>query len=236
MPDMRERIVIDHPTPAPRLVQFTRYPDAGKCKSRLIPAVGPKGAAAIHRHLTEHVFAQLTKTNCPVTLAYTGASGRDFQQWLGPDQLGGEVTFAPQPEGDLSQRLIAFIDDAPIIFFGSDTPDLSDAHVEAAIEGLKTHRLVIGPALDGGYYLIGMREPLPQLLDDMPWSTDQVMPETLRRAQQMGIEPLLLEPLSDCDVPNDLLRWPSLVSLASEGDIGADNDSERRAENAFSEG
>ncbi len=201
----------------PHLVQFTRYPAAGECKSRLIPAVGAEGAAAIHRHLTEHIFDCLTKTDCRVTLAYTGEEASAFKQWLGTGAV-----FTAQTRGDLSQRLMAFVDDAPIIFFGSDTPDLSARHVSAAIAGLMTHRLVIGPALDGGYYLIGMREPLPQLFGDMPWSTDQVMPETLRRAQQMGIEPLLLEPLSDCDVPEDLQQWPALLELASKAQPSAD--------------
>lgn len=201
----------------PRLVLFTRYPVAGECKTRLIPAVGADGAAAIHRHLTEHVFGLLTKMDCPVTLAYTGATETAFVRWLGTD-----ATFTAQAQGDLTQRLMAFADSAPVIFFGSDTPSLSAEHVSAAIAGLHTHELVIGPALDGGYYLIGMREPLPQLLENIPWSTDQVLPETLRRAQQMGIDPLLLEPLSDCDVPADLPQWPALVKLANEERLSAD--------------
>ncbi len=207
--------------PNPRLVQFTRYPVAGECKSRLIPAVGSKGAAAIHRHLTEHVFGVLTKAGCPLTLAYTGGDRTAFMRWLGE-----RAALVPQAEGDLSQRLLAFVDDAPIIFFGSDTPDLSPSHVSAAIAGLAEHELVIGPALDGGYYLIGMREPLPQLLTDMPWSTDQVLPETLRRAKQMGITPFLLESLSDCDLPEDLRRWPELTKLACAGHSLAEPESE----------
>ena len=130
-----------------------------------------------------------------------------FEKWLGDG-----LEFEPQVEGGLGERLLAFADRAPVIFFGSDTPDLAETHVKVAIEALKTHDVVIGPALDGGYYLIGMREPLPELLTDMPWSTDQVLPQTLKRLRQLEIEPLLLEALSDCDTPEDLERWPELVA------------------------
>lgn len=189
----------------PRLVLFARYPVPGECKTRLIPAVGPEGAAAIHRQLAGRTADLLRSSDCPVTIATTGANKSAFASWLGPG-----LTFEPQVEGDLTERLLAFVDHAPVIFFGADTPDLSERHVRSAIEGLTKHKVVIGPAEDGGYYLIAMSEPLPELLTDMPWSTDQVLPETLVRLEQLGIEPLLLETLSDCDRPEDLDRWPGL--------------------------
>lgn len=195
----------------PRLILFARYPVPGECKTRLIPAVGPAGAAAIHRKLAQHCAQLLCDSGCPVTIAYTGAGEDAFAEWLGerPD-------FAEQASGDLTARLLPFCDDAPLIFFGSDTPDLGASHIAAAIAGLETHEVVIGPALDGGYYLIGISKPLPQLFTDMPWSSDQVLPETLRRLRAMEIEPLLLEPLSDCDTPADLEQWPELTERLSQ--------------------
>ncbi|MEP2735934.1 MAG: TIGR04282 family arsenosugar biosynthesis glycosyltransferase [Erythrobacter sp.] len=191
----------------PRLVLFVRYPKAGECKTRLIPAVGAVQAANIQRRLAEQIFGKLVMTGCPVTVAYTGETERAFTNWL-----GSAATLEQQADGDLSSRLLAFTEDAPAIFFGSDTPDLSLEHVHAAIAGLATHSVVIGPAFDGGYYLIGMRKPMPQLFTDMQWSTDQVLPETLVRLEKMGVEPLLLEPLSDCDTPEDLKLWPWLLN------------------------
>ncbi len=193
-------------TLAPRIVLFARYPVAGECKTRLIPALGADGAASLHRKLTERTIGVIRGGGAPITLAFTGAAQSDFEQWLGND-----IKLVEQEEGDLTAKLLACLDPAPVIFFGADTPDLDTRHVVAAINGLQTHEVVIGPAEDGGYYLIAMRTALPELLTDMPWSTDQVLPETLTRLARLGIAPLLLETLSDCDRPEDLARWPALA-------------------------
>ena len=190
----------------PKLVLFARYPVAGKCKTRLIPAVGEAGAAYIHRTLTERTISLLKQSGCPVAIATTGADHSQFGEWLGEG-----LEFVAQTEGDLTARLLPFVQTAPVIFFGADTPDLSLDHITAAVDGLATHPVVIGPAQDGGYYLIAMRTPMPELLTDMPWSTSLVFPETMRRLKQAGIEPLLLETLSDCDRPEDLAKWPELT-------------------------
>lgn len=192
---------------APRLVLFTRYPTAGVCKTRLIPALGAAGAADMHRRLTERTVAVLRASGAAVEVAYTGASAAEFAAWLGPD-----VGLAEQVEGDLTVRLLACLDPAPVIFFGADTPDLSRHHVESAIAALASHEVVIGPAEDGGYYLIGMRRSMPELLIDMPWSTERVLPETLARLDRIGIAPVMLETLADCDRPEDLARWPGLAA------------------------
>lgn len=193
-----------------RLVLFARYPSAGSCKTRLIPALGPAGAADLHRRLTERTVALLRMSGAPVTVAFTGASEAAFAAWLGPD-----VLFVEQADGDLTARLLACLDPVPVIFFGADTPELAIRHVAAAIEALRNHDVVIGPAEDGGYYLIGMRMALPELLIDMPWSTERVLPETLKRLDNMGIVPILLDVLADCDRPEDLDRWPELKSLCA---------------------
>jgi uncharacterized protein len=193
--------------PIPHLVLFARYPTPGECKTRLIPAIGAEAAADLHRDLTERTVQLLCSSGAPVTIASTGARTTAFQAWLGE-----QVSIEEQVSGGLSERLLAFTDRAPVIIFGADTPDLTSAHINKAIEGLATHEVVIGPATDGGYYLIGMRKPYPELLANMPWSTDQVLRETLRRLDALGIEPLLLDPLSDCDRPADLKLWPQLAT------------------------
>lgn len=191
----------------PRLVLFARFPAAGACKTRLIPALGAQGAAALHRRLTERTVNTLRIAGQIVTVAFTGADESEFAAWLGP-----HVHLVEQAPGDLSARLLACLEPAPVIFFGADTPDLLPRHVDAAITALLSHEVVIGPAEDGGYYLIGMRTALRELLVDMPWSTEQVLSETLARLARMAIVPCLLETLADCDRPEDLARWPDLVS------------------------
>jgi uncharacterized protein len=189
----------------PRLVLLTRFPVAGMAKTRLIEAVGAQGAAEVHRRLTERTVKTLCVVS-PVEVHFTGAAEAAFRDWLGDG-----IVLAPQAEGGLSERLLGALNPAPVIFFGADTPDLTEAHVSAAIEALSSHDVVIGPAEDGGYYLIGVRKAYRFLFTDMPWSSAEVLPETLRRAQQEELRVALLETLSDCDTPQDLARWPWLT-------------------------
>jgi uncharacterized protein len=193
-----------------RLVLFARYPTAGAAKTRLIPALGPEGAAAVHRQLTERTLSVLRECDCPIELHYTGGEEAAFREWLGDG-----FALIRQVEGDLTDRLMAALYPAPVIFFGADTPALSVNHVAQAVAALETHPVVLGPAADGGYYLIGMKQPMPELLTDMPWSTEQVLPETLRRLKMQGVTPVLLETLHDCDRPEDLPRWPWLRTECS---------------------
>ena len=190
-----------------RLVLFCKYPTPGEAKTRLIPALGAQGAAAVHRQLAERTVAVLFESGVgEVEVAYTGANDAKFREWL-----GAEVALVEQVDGDLTARLLGQIDTAPVIFFGADTPDLTHQIVRDAAAALEESEVVIGPAEDGGYYLIGMERALPELFTDMPWSTKQVLPETLRRLDALGIEPQILPTLADCDRPEDLARWPWLA-------------------------
>lgn len=193
-----------------RLALFARYPVAGEAKTRLIPAIGCRRAADVHRVLTERTLGVLaTQRDCPIELYHTGAPAAAFRAWIGEGPVLRE-----QVDGDLTARLLAALDPTPVIFFGADTPDLAPSHVAAAVAALATHEVVIGPADDGGYYLIGFSRPHAFLLTDMPWSTPEVLPETLRRLQTRSIVPAQLDPLGDCDRPEDLVRWPWLVPVA----------------------
>jgi len=160
----------------------------------------------VHKQLTERTVETLKSTGQTVEIRYTGGEEEAFADWLGDD-----LSFIPQVEGDLTDRLLAAVDPAPVIFLGSDTPDLSAPHVEAAIAALHKNDVVIGPADDGGYYLIGIAKPYPFLFQDMRWSTEHVMPDTLERLQQREMEYEILEILHDCDRPEDLTRWPWLT-------------------------
>ena len=191
----------------PRLVIFMRYPVAGQAKTRLIPALGGAGAAAVHKKLSERTLATLAGDGRAVEVRITGAPESDFVAWLGDAPV-----YRDQVEGDLTDRLLDALDPAPVIFFGADTPDLAEHHVSAAIAALKSNDVVIGPAEDGGYYLIGVAKPYRYLFEDMRWSTEHVLPDTLARLAERGITPVLLETLNDCDRPEDLPLWPWLTA------------------------
>jgi uncharacterized protein len=189
-----------------RVVAFARFPVAGLCKTRLIPAVGAEGAAAIHTKLVEACIAAMRGSGLLIELRTTGAEAHAFRDWLGSD-----IAFFDQGEGDLGDRLARAAAPYPVIFIGSDAPDLNAARLIAAAAALRTAPAVIGPAEDGGYYLLGLNAPAPWLFTDMDWGTETVFDETMRRLAAHDIVPIVLEPLADVDRPEDLARWPELT-------------------------
>ena len=192
-------------TVRPRLVMFTRFPEPGRAKTRLIPALGAAGAAALHRRLTERTLATLRATAFDVEVWVTGAPLPAFAEWLGP------TTLRTQGEGDLGARMARALDPAPAIIVGSDLPDLAPAHLAAAAEMLAQDQVAVGPAEDGGYWLLGLPAPAPFLFGAMDWGTDVVLAETLRRLVTHGRPHGLLPTLADLDRPEDLDRFPGLL-------------------------
>jgi rSAM/selenodomain-associated transferase 1 len=189
-----------------RLVIFTRYPTPGAAKTRLIPALGAEGAASLHRRLTEQTVKAARASGLDVEVHVTGAAVPQFAEWLGHD-----IRLVEQGEGDLGERRKRAATPAPVLFIGSDLPDLATHHLVEAARLMATARAVIGPASDGGYWALGLAEPADYLFDAMPWSTDQVFAITAERLRHHGIEPALLPTLADCDRPEDLGQWPHLA-------------------------
>jgi rSAM/selenodomain-associated transferase 1 len=188
--------------PVARVALFTRWPEPGKAKTRLIPALGADGAAALHQRLTERAVATVRASGLPLEVRSTGAAPSAFRDWLGRD-----VAVVDQGDGDLGARLARAAAEPPVLLLGADVPDVSPALLQAAAAALADHPLVIGPAEDGGYWLLGLAEPMPQLFGGVAWGTDTVFAETLARAP---VAPALLPMLADLDRPEDLARWPGL--------------------------
>ena len=193
------------PPQTPRIALFTRYPRAGEAKTRLIPAIGPEDAARVHRVLVERTIATIRASGLPFAVWYTGAPREAFAQWLGED-----VDLVEQGNGDLGARLARV--PAPAILLGADIPALGARHLEQAAGALRRNDSVVGPARDGGYYLLGYSEECPALFTDMAWGTDKVFEATLRRLAAAGRTFALLETLDDCDRPADLAHWPDLLA------------------------
>ncbi|VVS99204.1 TIGR04282 family arsenosugar biosynthesis glycosyltransferase [Erythrobacter sp. EC-HK427] len=190
--------------PLPTIALFARYPVAGKAKTRLIPALGAEGAAELHRLLVERTLSTMRASGLPFAVWTTGEEHAAFAQWPGED-----VPMIAQGEGDLGARLARV--PAPAILLGADIPDVTAEHLLAAAKALEEVPVVIGPASDGGYYLLGFRDPVPFLFDDMPWGTEQVRALTEARLEARGISYRLLQTLDDCDRPEDLAKWPELL-------------------------
>lgn len=191
---------------APIVTLFVRYPTPGAAKTRLIPALGEAGAAALHRRLAERTVATMRAAGLPTEIRFTGAGMTDFARWLGKD-----IALVNQGDGDLGERMARAAETPPRILIGSDCPDLSADHLHAAADALVESDVVIGPAEDGGYWLIGFRERFDYLFQQMKWGTDAILSETLYRLNAEGVTPKMLVTLSDCDRPDDLAFWPDLT-------------------------
>jgi rSAM/selenodomain-associated transferase 2/rSAM/selenodomain-associated transferase 1 len=191
-----------------QLLLFARYPVPGHAKTRLIPALGQEGAARLHRRLTEQTagVARLAGAceDATVTVCFTGAARRDFRSWLGSD-----FAYAAQSGGDLGVRLLTAFASAfrggtrRVVVFGSDVPELSAGILHQALAGLREHDVVLGPAADGGYYLIGMKRDRPELFAEIDWGTERVCAQTLAAIERQGLAVRELPALSDVDLPKD---------------------------------
>ena len=223
-----------------RLIVFTRYPESGKSKTRLIPALGPRGAADLHRQMTERTlsWARRWKECFPASLEvhFSGSSEESFQKWLGPD-----LSYRPQPEGDLGARMHEAFRQAfqggvkKVVIVGTDCPRLNEDLCQKAFEELERNEVVLGPTKDGGYYLIALRRPAEELFRGIPWGTGEVLAKTLKTAQRLGLRVSLLEPLDDVDYPKDLPVWekfsstPSLPSPLPVESLGVEREGEGKS-------
>jgi rSAM/selenodomain-associated transferase 1 len=192
---------------------FARYPTPGQAKTRLIPALGPAGAAQLYQHLAERVIAQARALPHPVDMAlwYSGATAEAMQNWLGDDLI-----YCPQPEGDLGHRLTTAMDWAftngytAALVIGTDCPALDATILHQGLMALTAGAaLVLGPAQDGGYYLLGLTSPQPALFENITWSTAAVLSQTLAQAERLHLTPTYLPTLHDIDTPADLAHLPS---------------------------
>ena len=203
--------------PTDGLFMLTRFPRPGNTKTRLIPALGPEGAAMLQRQMTEHLLARFQKfrQEQPLTLEvhYAGATAQQMKDWLGP-----EIGLRPQSEGNLGQRLHHTFRQGfagglkRVLVVGSDCPGIGALHVVGAFEQLQRVDVVIGPAEDGGYYLIGLTVPQPELFADIPWGQETVLARTLAIARRLCLKVALLSPLPDIDRPEDLPLWEVYAS------------------------
>lgn len=193
-----------------RVIVMARWPEAGKAKTRLIPALGPDGAANLHSCLVQHtlrtVRAFAEQTGCGIDVQFAGGSAAEMRRLFGEDLL-----FAPQQGESLGDRMNSAVEKAfadgcrRVVVIGTDCPQLQPSHLQQAFSSLSETDVTIGPALDGGYYLIGMRDHFPQVFDDIRWGNESVLQETLQRVKLIRKSKSLLPVLSDVDFPEDLV-------------------------------
>jgi uncharacterized protein len=196
------------------LIVFTRYPEPNQTKTRLIPLLGAEGAANLQRQMTEHTLLQVKElqkfTDISVELRFAGGNFESMQAWLGEN-----IIYHPQGEGDLGVKMNRAISECfnngakKVVVIGTDCPGIDAQLLATAFQHLDHSNLVLGPALDGGYYLIGLRWLAPELFQNIQWGTSKVWQQTMDIAQNLKLSCVNLKQLSDVDRPEDVAVWES---------------------------
>lgn len=183
-----------------RIVVFAKAPAAGRVKTRLIPALGPEGAARLAREMLERTVEEAVATGLAVELCGEPHAAAWWD--------GGGIALSAQGGGDLGERLARAAERVlrkeAVLLVGADCPALDRARLAAAAEGLKRHDAIIHPAEDGGYVLLGLRRFHPSLFAGIAWSTAEVAAETIRRIGALGWSLRVGETLRDVDEPADI--------------------------------
>ena len=195
-----------------RLIVLLKAPRPRTVKTRLAATLGAVAACAAYRHLVETLLRHLPALE-NVELCFTpDDAGSEVKPWAQPSWR-----LTAQGNGDLGCRLEqafrrSFDEGARrVVIIGSDCPDVGERDIQAAWAALSSHDVVLGPATDGGYWLIGLHAPRPDLLANIPWSTDGVLRQTLERCRAAGLTTHLLRELSDVDTEADWRRFLAKV-------------------------
>lgn len=196
------------------LVIFTRYPEKGKTKTRLIPAIGAEKAAQIQKLMTENIvkIAEELKDKIEVKIYYTGGNQTLMESWL-----GDQWQCIPQQGKDLGEKMFSAIESnfkstkKPVIIIGIDCQSLTVDILEKAFFALDNHNLVLGKAEDGGYYLIGLKQPIKELFKNIKWGTNTVYQDTINIAKKNNLSIFNLPILADIDRPEDLVNLPDNI-------------------------
>ena len=195
------------------LIIFVKYPKPGYVKSRLALNLGECKAAQVYKTVAELLISAVgpsSKGNCyDMSVAYSPATAaEDMKTWL-----GSSIQLIPQSGANLGERMKKAFSDGfsrgykSIIIIGSDCPAVANELIISALEKLKSHDVVIGPASDGGYYLIGLCRSEPKLFVGIDWSTELVLKQTIERCTALHRSYVLLPELRDIDRIEDLAYY-----------------------------
>ena len=189
------------------VAMYAKYPKAGKTKTRLAKGIGHKKALTVYKNLLHSLVKQHKNTTYAFYVSYYPEEKlQDFKQLLGHD------LFILQEGPTLTERLLntfkkLLTTHEKVVITSSDTPDVDEVSANQALELLETHDLVLGPAYDGGYYLIAMKAP-HNVFQNMDWSTEKVLQQTVKNAQALNLTVALLEQKRDIDTIEDLQALP----------------------------
>lgn len=186
------------------VIIFIKNPELGKAKTRLAATLGDHAALNWYRHMLNHTRETTRLVPAKRFLYYSSFVDE------GDDWDNAEFDKQLQAKGILGDRMTAAFQSAfsaghqRVLIIGSDCLDLRVHHIKDAFQALRDHDFVIGPANDGGYYLLGMRTFQPEVFQNKEWSTESVLPDTLKDIEALGKTVHLMEELTDVDTEEDL--------------------------------
>jgi len=200
------------------VMQFAKWPEAGRVKTRLIPALGVSGALSAHVALTLAVLENLSESGFavqfwwdrelepvpePAQEVVQAIEQRDVEQRIQEGVNLGDRMFNALAAGLESHRLALIV--------GSDCPSVDPGYVRQAVVCLEECDVVLGPSDDGGYVLIGARRVVPHMLDGVAWGTGSALEQTCEQIKKMGLSVGFLEPRWDVDEPEDWARFQLIL-------------------------
>ena len=193
------------------ILLFVRYPEKGRVKTRLETHLDQDKIRCLYRHFVEDILTTLRKSGYPVTICFLpNEKEAQIKAWLGPS-----LTYCPQKGVDIGKRMCnafvqAFYATIPpvdqAVLIGSDFPDLDQGVIHQAFDALCQNDVALGPAIDGGYYLIGFNRHtfMKEVFDGVAWGTRQVFAETMQKAEGAGLKVRVLPEWRDIDTYADL--------------------------------
>ena len=196
------------------IIVFAKLPVDGKVKTRLAEKMGDKFAVSFYKFCAEHTFDEVLKLKQPASdlfLFYSEESELEqIKKWASE-----KFSYYSQKGNDLGEkmynafRLIFNSGYKNVVLIGTDIPDINYKIIEKAFSYLETADCVLGPASDGGYYLLGLKSNTIDLFSGIEWSGDSVLKKTIKKLKHLGISYFLLDKLIDIDTQEDLKLWLS---------------------------
>lgn len=191
------------------IIIFARNPKLGKVKTRLAKTIGDFATLETYKILMKHTANVVEKSNAEKIVFYS--------EYIDHNDVWAKIKCkkVKQSEGDLGEKMQTAFEYAfelghkKIVIIGSDVYSLKTEHIDSAFTQLETHDVVIGPAHDGGYYLLGLNFIIPELFEQKKWGTSSVLENTLADLNELNVT--LLEPLNDIDTYEDLKKEPQLL-------------------------
>jgi rSAM/selenodomain-associated transferase 1 len=197
----------------PTVIVFTREPVPGSSKTRLATRIGTRNAAALADAFTHDALAKVRELGLPPVIAGSATGGLQNNDYFRLLARRFDATLIDQEQGNLGirmTRVLAAFARGGVLLLGTDTPSLPGSALERAASLIRHSRVVLGPSLDGGYYLVGIRGAVPDMFRGIRWGGPRVLQQTIARLVRFGIPPALAPTWYDVD------RWDDLILLTEQ--------------------